>query len=285
MREEVLTEPMRILATLLERRTGQVLSENRLWRLETSLRPILRANGLRTLDELVACIGSDTRGMLATQTVNALLNNETSFYRDAHIFHMLSSELLPDFFERRTAEGGRKLLRIWSAGCSTGQEAYSLAMMLLNNRSLWPGWRVEILATDVSNTAIERAKSGLVPQIEVQRGLPINDLLRWMEPAGEQWQVSQTIRNMIEFRVENLCDGNLQPGEFDIVLCRNVLLYFTGARRNQIFSVLSDRCAVGGHLLLGAGETIIGQTRDFATSSRFRGAYQRIDPANAGAGI
>lgn len=285
MKEAALTQSQRILAAILEKRTGQILSENRLWRLETSLRPVLRDNGLRSLDELVSCIGLEAKGELATQAVDALLNNETSFFRDAHIFRLLERGLLPALMEKAEKRSGNRLLRVWCAGCSTGQEAFSLAMSFLNNRASWPGWRMQILATDVSHMAIKRAQSGTVPQIEVQRGLAINDLLRWMEPSGDQWRVGAAIRDMIDFRVDDLCMPGAAEGEYDLVLCRNVLLYFGTPRKNQIFKLLSRHTAIGGYLLLGAGETIIGHTSDFTASREFRGTYERIENPDAGFGI
>ncbi|MGD9812012.1 MAG: protein-glutamate O-methyltransferase CheR [Sphingobium sp.] len=286
MKAETLTPAMRMLASTLEARTGQILSESRLWRLETSLKPVLRANGLRTLDHLAAKIEAEPNGVLAVDAVNALLNNETSFFRDAHIFRLLAEELLPGQMERIMAEGRhKKQLRIWCAGCSTGQEAFSLAMMFRNRMENWPGWRLQILATDVSRAAIDRARSGLVPQMEVQRGLPINDLLRWMEPDGDQWRVSSELRQMIDFRVDNLCAPSAPSGDYDLIFCRNVLLYFNGERKKQIFSLLARHCAINGYLLLGAGETVIGHTDDFVASQRFRGTYQRIDTALLAANI
>ncbi len=285
MKECTLTPPMRILASVLEGRTGQTLSDNRLWRLETSLKPTLRAHGLATLDELAARIGPEPRGELATQVVNALLNNETSFFRDAHIFQLLARDVLPEFIRQAEARGRSRVLRLWCAGCSTGQEAYSLAMMFHNHAQAWPDWRMKILATDVSSTAIERARSGLIPQMEVQRGLAINDLLKWMEPEGDLWRVHPAIQEMIDFRVDNLFGPKAPAGEYDLVLCRNVLLYFSPERKKQLLATLASHSAVGGFLLLGAGETVIGHSVDFTASQRHRGVYERIDPSVLGANI
>ena len=151
MREGMLTQSMRTLAGILELRTGQTLTESRLWRLETSLRPIMRDHGLLSLDHLVAHIELEPDGALALATVNALLNNETSFFRDIRVFQMLGTDLIPHIVARAGAHGRTGTLRIWSAGCSFGQEAYSLAMMFRNRQSSWPGWKLQIRATDISS--------------------------------------------------------------------------------------------------------------------------------------
>lgn len=267
---------IRILADLLESRTGQALSDNRLWRIETSLKPVLQHNGLGSLDELAHAVGRNRTGPLAVQCVNALLNNETSFFRDGRLFQMIGRDLLPDLIQRAEETGRRRVLRIWCAGCSTGQEAYSVAMLFANTTDLWKDWRLQILATDVSDTAIERARSGLFSQMDVQRGLAINDLLRWMTPQDSQWRIDNRLREMIDFRVDNLLSPVGSGEEYDIIFCRNVLLYFPPDRKKQIFDRLARCSRPGSYLLLGAGETALEHTEHFAASSRFRGAYERM---------
>lgn len=265
------TGAMRVLAGLLEARTGQILSENRIWRIETALKPVLRANNMATLEELVAKLVSGNERQLVDSVVNALLNNESSFFRDLQTFDMLGRDLLPHLNESRAD----KHLRIWCAGCSTGQEAYSLAIQLRKNMARWKDWRITILATDISTSAIARAQSGVFSQIDVQRGLAITDLLRWFEPAGEDWKVSEDIRRMVEFRTESLFDPQAPNGHYDLILCRNVLLYFSLEMRRKVFDRLAMHSRPGGFLLLGAGETVIGQTDDFAASKDYRGSYER----------
>jgi chemotaxis protein methyltransferase CheR len=277
MADGKMTGAIQVLAGLLQVRTGQFLSDGRMWRLETSLKPLLRTHGLANLDELVDRLLTDGGGKLADDIVDALLNNETSFYRDQHVFQSLVRTVLPHIAQTRQD----KVLRIWSAGCSTGQEAYSLAMSFRKEEALWEGWRIQILATDISNMAVARAKSGLYSQIDVQRGLAINDLLRWFEPHGDEWRISQELRSMVDFRVDNLFECTVPSGKYDLILCRNVLLYFSAEMRRQVFERVAQYCAPGGHLVLGAGETVIGQSDDFSTSPIFRGIYQRtVKPAD-----
>ncbi|QUT04201.1 protein-glutamate O-methyltransferase CheR [Sphingobium phenoxybenzoativorans] len=265
------TGAMRILAGLLEARTGQILSESRIWRIETALKPVLRMNGMANLEELVSQLLASTESNLTDDVINALLNNETSFFRDLQTFDMLYRDLLPQLSSSKQD----KVLRIWCAGCSTGQEAYSLAMQLRKDAGRWQGWRIQILATDISTAAISRAQSGLFSQIDVQRGLAINDLLRWFEPVGDDWKVSDELRRMIEFRVDNLLEPKASSGDYDLILCRNVMLYFSLERRQKVFSRLAEHSRQGSYLILGAGETVIGQTDAFAASRSFRGSYER----------
>lgn len=280
MTEARLTGAMRVLSDLLQARTGQFLAESRMWRLETSLKPLLRAHGLATLDDLVDRVLAEGGEPLADAAVDALLNNETSFFRDQHIFLTIIRELLPLIAERR----GDRLLRIWSAGCSAGQEAYSLAMMIAKEPETWAGWRIQIVGTDISRSMVARARSGLFSQIDVQRGLAINDLVRWFEPAGDDWRISDQIRRMVDFRVDNLLECTVPSGEYDLILCRNVLLYFSSIMRPRVFAQLARYAAPGGFLLLGAGETVIGHTDEFAASPLCKSVYERVASGRSPAG-
>lgn len=260
----------RILSGLLEARTGQVLSEGRAWRMETALRPILRAHGLQTIDDLAAQLLRKRDPKLDEDVVNALLNNESSFFRDLQIFDMIHRQILPRIQEERQED---RTLRIWSAGCSTGQEAYSLAIRMRNDAERWQGWRIEILATDISTAAIEQARAGIFSQMDVQRGLAVGDLIKWFEPHGEDWRANPELRRMIDFRRDNLFDPRAPSGEYDLLLCRNVLLYFTPERRVEVLRLLARHSHAGSVLLLGAGETVIGQGDDFLPHPDFRGGY------------
>ena len=261
----------RILSGLLETRTGQVLSEGRAWRMETALKPVLRDHGLKDIDELAGRLVRNRDPRLDEDVVNALLNNESSFYRDLQIFDLIQRQILP----RIQAERSDRTLRIWSAGCSTGQEAYSLAIRFANDAARWAGWRIDILATDISSAAIDQARSGLFAQMDVQRGLPVGDLLKWFEPAGEDWRVNAEIRRMIDFRQDNLFAPRVPQGAYDLILCRNVLLYFSPERRQDVLGLLARHSHERSVLLLGAGETVIGQSEDFGPHPEFRGSYAR----------
>ncbi|WP_420143407.1 CheR family methyltransferase [Sphingobium sp.] len=259
----------RILSALLEARTGQILSEGRAWRMETALRPVLRTYGFQTIDDLAATLLRKRDPRLDEAVVNALLNNESSFFRDLQVFDMIHRQILPQIQQDKAD----RTLRIWSAGCSTGQEAYSLAIRLRNEAERWQGWRIEILATDISSSAIEQARAGIFAQMDVQRGLAVNDLIKWFEPHGDDWRVSPQLRRMIDFRRDNLFDPKAPSGAYDLILCRNVLLYFTPERRAEVLRLLARHSHDRSVLLLGAGETVIGHGDDFLPHADFRGGY------------
>ena len=262
----------RILAGLLEARTGQQLTMSRRWRIETALAALLRERGIPTLDELITILVMGREPSLATQVVEALLNNETSVFRDRAPFDLLARAALPKLMQRRAQT---KRLAIWSAGCSTGQEAYSLAMLFAEDPVKWAGWTIDILGTDVSETAVRRAREGIYSQFEVQRGLGINQMIRWFEETDKGWRAVEPLRRTVRFQVQNLLEQPPHPGVFDIVLCRNVLLYLNAERRGFVFDRIAGAMAQDGWLMLGAGETVIGQTRRFEADSEARGLYRR----------
>jgi chemotaxis protein methyltransferase CheR len=262
-----------ILARLLQARTGQHLSEARLWRVEANLQPLLREHRLASLDELVASLIADRSTSLAHDVVDALLNNETFFFRDRQSFELL---LGPGLDRLRAARAGERRLAIWCAGCSTGQEAYSLAMTIAEQKARWQDWTIEIVATDVSRTAIDRAVSGIYTQFEVQRGLPVMQMMRWFEQLpGSVWRIADSIRRAVRFEVRSLIDTPPQPRPFDLILCRNVLLYFPAEIRQRAFDRLAEAASEEAVLMLGAAETVIGQTECFVSDPACRGLYVR----------
>ena len=174
------------------------------------------------------------------------------------------------------ARSKEKKLSIWCAGCSTGQEIYSLAMTFAEEKLRWQGWKIDILGTDVSRSAVERAREGLYTQFEVQRGLPVLQMIRWFsEEEGQQWRISPELRDSVRFQVHSLTETTPSPGRFDIILCRNVLLYFSPETRAAAFGKLAQACASDGVLMLGAGETVIGQSDEFVADTDNRGLYLR----------
>ena len=263
----------RILASLLEARTGQQLTMSRRWRIETALSALLRERGIASLDELITILVMGREPSLSNQVVEALLNNETYFFRDRTPFDLLSAHALPTLAKKRHAT---RRINIWSAGCSTGQEAYSLAMLFAEDPQAWAGWTIDLLATDVSTAAIDRARSGIYTQFEVQRGLGINQMIRWFEETDSGWRAAEALRRPVRFQVHNLLEQPPHPGAFDIVLCRNVLLYLSPEKRTLAFERLASAMAPDGWLMLGAGETVIGQTRKLASDSNARGLYRLL---------
>lgn len=262
------------LTNLLEARTGQQLAAYRSWRLDVALKPLLRERDLQTLDQLVAQLMDCADPGLDEQIVDALVNAETSFFRDAPVF-----DLVRDAVAAAEAEGRRP--RLWSAGCATGQEPLSLAM-LFAERAAQGGRAVpEILATDVSEGALARARAGRYTQFEVQRGLPIRRLLQWFDQAGDDWVAKPELTRTVQYRRLNLVADTPPPGRYDLVMCRNVLLYLAPAMKARVFASLAAALRPGGILVLGAGETVIGQTRLFEPSRDFRGLYEKTTQAAA----
>ena len=264
----------RILAGLLEARTGQQLTMNRRWRIETALSALLRERGIATLDELITILVMGKEPALSNRVVEALLNNETYFFRDRAPFDLLARHALPKLAAKR--DPGRRI-RIWSAGCSTGQEVYSIAMLFAENPDAWRGWTIDVLGSDVSAGVVDRARSGTYTQFEVQRGLGINQMIRWFEECDDGWRAVEPLRKVVRFQVHNLMEAPPHPGDFDIVLCRNVLLYLTPEKRRIAFDRLASAMAPDGWLMLGAGETVIGQTERFGADVEARGLYRRTD--------
>jgi chemotaxis protein methyltransferase CheR len=263
----------RILAGLLEARTGQQLTLSRRWRLETALSALMRERGIATLDELITILVMGKEPSLSQRVVEALLNNETYFFRDRAPFDLLQRYALPELATRRAKS---KRLRIWSAGCSTGQEVYSLAMLFAEDPEKWHGWTVDVLGTDVSTSCIDRARGGSYSQFEVQRGLGINQMIKWFEEVGDGWRAVESLRKPIRFQVHNILEPPPHPGGFDIVLCRNVLLYLSPDKKTLAFERLMAAMAEDGWLMLGAGETVIGQTSKLGADVNARGLYRLV---------
>ena len=258
----------RSLAGLIEQMTGQQLAKTRRWLIETALQPVMRKYDIASLD-MLAGLASQPGSALREDVVEALLNHETSFYRDLAVFRAIADEALPALAEIRP---GRKL-RIWSAGCSTGQEAYSLAFMFSNQNARWDDWQIDIIGTDVSPVAVAQARNGVYSQFEVQRGLPIGDLMSRFEQEGEDWRIQAPLKARLNFMAHNLLDPP-PAGRFDMILCRNVLLYFSAERRRIVLDRLASAIHSDGMLILGAGETVLGQTDAFVPDPQLRGIYR-----------
>jgi chemotaxis protein methyltransferase CheR len=261
----------RILAGLLEARTGQQLTMNRRWRIETALSALLRERGIATLDELITILVMGSEPALSQLVVEALLNNETYFFRDRTPFDTLDRHALSDL---AVARAKQKRIRIWSIGCSTGQEVYSLAMLFAENAEQWRGWTIDIVGTDVSEACIERARQGTFTQFEVQRGLGIQQMIQWFGETPDGWRIAESLRKSVRFQVHNLLEPPPHPKTFDIVLCRNVLLYLNADKKTLAFERIAAAMADDGWLMLGAGETVIGQTRKLGADLHARGLYR-----------
>lgn len=263
---------MHLIGALLEQRTGQQITANRAWRIETALKPLLRERGLPSLDALVGQLLGSRSGELADQVVDVLLNQETSFFRDVSVLDQVAAAAVA-----MVPEAGNRRLRVWSAGCSTGQEPLSLAMLFAEKAATFP-MPPEIVATDVSQAALARGKAGRYSQFEIQRGLPIRRMVEWFDSVDGDWVAKPDLVRRVQFRQQNLTADAPPPGKFDLILCRNVMLYFSLPLRRQVFDRLAAAIRPGGLLVLGAGETVIGLTDHFTPSEAFRGFYRAVEP-------
>ena len=263
------------LADLLRTRSGFVLGPEKGYLLESRLTPVARRRGLETLSQLVQQLRFKPDELLVHEVIEAMTINESFFFRDNLPFDTLSQFVLPKL---RTARAGSKRLRIWSAACSTGQEPYSIAMIFDQQRALWSDWNIEIIATDLSSQAIAKAQAGLYSQFEVQRGLPIKNLMTYFEKLGDQWQISPQIRSMVKFRTFNLLHPLAMLGTFDVVFCRNVLIYFDAPTKAKVLEAIRRQMTPDGCLFLGAAETVLGLTKAFKPVKDQRGLYM---PAEA----
>ncbi len=257
------------LRKLLKERSGLDLSADKQYLVESRLIPLARKAGLPGLPELVQKLKGGAEA-LTSEVVEAMTTNETFFFRDKVPFDHLKATILPELLQARAA---RRSLRIWCAASSTGQEPYSIAMCLKELGSALTGWRVEIVATDLSLGVLEKSRAGLFSQFEVQRGLPIQLLVKHFVQTGELWQLNADIRAMVQFRQLNLLQDFSHLGVFDIIFCRNVLIYFDQDTKTNVFSRLAKVVEPDGFLMLGAAETVVGLTDAFKPYPDRRGLY------------
>jgi chemotaxis protein methyltransferase CheR len=258
------------LRKLLKERSGLVLSSDKQYLVESRLLPIVRKSGLANLSELVQRLKAPGTEPLIVEVVEAMTTNESFFFRDKIPFDHFREAIMPTLL---TARANQRRIRIWCAAASTGQEPYSLAMCLKEMAQQTAGWRIDILATDLSTEVLEKAKSGIYSQFEVQRGLPIQLLVKYFTQIGETWQIAPDIRSMVQYRPANLLGDFSQFGMFDAVYCRNVLIYFDQPTKIDVLERIARTTERDGYLVLGAAETVVGLTDAFKPMPDRRGLY------------
>jgi chemotaxis protein methyltransferase CheR len=258
------------LRRLLRERSGLVLSADKQYLVESRLLPVARKAGLANLGALVQRLRAPDSEALATSVIEAMTTNESFFFRDRIPFEHFRAIMMPQLLAARES---RRRIRIWCAAASSGQEPYSLAMLLKEMSELISRWHVEIVATDICSEVLERARCGIYNEFEVQRGLPIALLLKYFTQIGEHWQIAPTLRAMVSFRQLNLIGEFAHLGTFDIVFCRNVLLYFDQPTKTRVLDRLARVMEPDGYLVLGAAETVVGLTESFRPVAESRGLY------------
>jgi chemotaxis protein methyltransferase CheR len=258
------------IANLLKARSGLAIGRDKLYLLDTRLAPILKRHELRDLTALAERLRMPRMDVLAQEVVEAMTTNESLFFRDDKPFEHVRTQALPRLHAARPPGTP---LRIWSAASSSGQEAYSLAMTLTDMRATLGDRRVEIIGTDIAREQLARAREGLYSQFEVQRGLPMQMLVKHFRKEANGWRVAEPIRRMVEFREWNLL-ADLRPlGRFDLVFCRNVLIYFDQPTKAKVLDAIAGLMAPDGMLYLGGAETVLGITSRLAPVPGARGVY------------
>ena len=258
------------LRKLLKERSGLDLSADKQYLVESRLMPLARRSSLPGIPELVLKMKGGAEPLTA-EVVEAMTTNETFFFRDKIPFDHLRQTILPALLQARASRGS---LRIWCAASSTGQEPYSIAMCLKEAGAMLAGWRTEIVATDLSLAVLEKSRAGIFSQFEVQRGLPIQMLVKYFTQNGELWQLNAEIRSMVQHRQLNLLQDFSHLGTFDVIFCRNVLIYFDQDAKANIFDRLSKMLEPDGVLALGAAESVVGITNAFKPYPERRGLYR-----------
>ena len=263
-------EDFELLTKLVERRSGLVLTREKLYLLESRLIPLARKRGMSGLDDLATAIRLRGEESLLAAVTEAMTTNESSFFRDSKPFDIFRNFVLPNLLDGRAPS---RPIRIWSAAASTGQEAYSIAMCLREDGAKLSGQRFEIVATDLSTEVLEKARVGMYSQFEVQRGMPITMLMKYFNQVNEMWQVDAAIRAMVKFQPQNLLNDFSSLGPFDVVFCRNVLIYFGRETKRMVFERISRVMPADGFLFLGGAETVFGITEQFTRVEDHRGVY------------
>lgn len=255
---------------LLKEKSGLALTQDKSYLLESRLSPIAKKWGYESLEAMTVKLrGVPDRGLI-NDIVEAMTTNETSFFRDIKPFDLFKETILSYLKQARTA---RKKIRIWCAASSSGQEPYTLAIVLKEASVHFPGWSFEILATDISNDILAQAREGVYSQFEVQRGMPIALLLKYFTQNGDKWRINEDIRKMVKFEQFNLLDSMARLGTFDVVFCRNVLIYFDETTKAKVLNNMAKQLEPDGFLMLGGAETVIGITDVFKPLPDKRGIY------------
>jgi chemotaxis protein methyltransferase CheR len=262
------------LAALLKKRSGLSLTEDKSYLLESRLMPVVRRLRYTELSALVADIRTKSDESLLAEVTEVMTTNESFFFRDTRPFDQFREVVLPALKESRAS---KKRIRIWSAACSSGQEPYSLAILIKEMGAEYAGWTFEIVGTDISEAILSKARAGIYSQFEVQRGLPIQLLMKYFTQVEGGWELSESVRSMVQYRSFNLLDGMSALGVFDVVYCRNVLIYFDQPTKADVMSRVRKQMTDYGSLYLGGAETVLGICDEFKPVPGQRGMYCIVD--------
>jgi chemotaxis protein methyltransferase CheR len=265
----MLARDFETLASLVRAESGLAMTPDKAYLLESRLAPVVMKWKLGGVDQLAAALRNGQDPAQIRDVVEAMTINESQFFRDSKPFELFGGKMLPALIAQRAPW---RRLRIWSAACSSGQEAYSIAIVLQEHGNL-DGWQIEILGTDISTEMVERAQAGLYTTFEVQRGVPPRILAKYFTRVADKWQIAEPLRRAVHFRRHNLLHDLRPLGIFDIVFCRNVLIYFELAMKVRVLAAIRGQVAADGYLVLGGAETVLGVTEIFAQSPGLPGIY------------
>jgi chemotaxis protein methyltransferase CheR len=254
---------------LLKKESGLVLTSDKSYLLDSRLNPVAKKWGYPSLETMTVALQGMPDKDLITDIVEAMTTNETSFFRDQRPFDLFTQNVLPHIKKSKQAT---KQLKMWCAAASTGQESYSISMLLKEDPDM-SSWNISFKATDISTEVLEQAREGLYSQFEVQRGLPIQLLMKYFTQDNDRWRLSSDIKNMVQFNYFNLLDSMSSLGKFDIIFCRNVLIYFDEAAKSDILDRMAAQLEDDGFLFLGGAETVLGLSSTFQPMPDCRGIY------------
>jgi len=258
------------LSALLKKHSGLALTAEKTYLLESRLLPVSKKHNLSDLSALVGRLRKTSNKDLISEVVEAMTTNESFFFRDTRPFDTLRDVILPPLLEERKM---KRRIRIWCAAASSGQEPYSIAIILNELARKLNGWKIEIVGTDISNDILDKAKSGRYSQFEVQRGMPVTLLMKYFTQSDDAWEIQSGIREMVSFKYWNLLDDLSPLGKFDIVFCRNVLIYFDAETKTKVLNNISGLMPKDGMLFLGGAENVLGVTKNFEPVKDQRGVY------------
>lgn len=266
------------LVRFLKESSGLVLGQEKSYLLESRLTPLVRKWSLSGLDGLIAEVRKGSNRDLRREVVEAMTTNESFFFRDNRPFDQFRDLVLPHLLKARVST---RRMRILCAACSSGQEPYSLAMLLEESNLNLKDWKIEIIGTDISTEMLEKAKKGLYSQFEVQRGLPVKMLVKYFEQIGDRWQIAKVLRDRVQFRYSNLLESTSELGQFDVIFLRNVMIYFDQKTKSEVLTRISKQLAPDGFLYLGGAETVLGVSDRLQLMPGQRGIYCLKDTAKA----
>ena len=263
-------EDFEFISSLIKSRSGLVLTPDKSYLLESRLMPVARKHGLKGLEDLINHLRTRKDEAMTVEVTEAMTTNESFFFRDVKPFDLLRDVVLPPILEKRASQ---KRLRIWCSAASSGQEPYSIAIVLKELGAQLAGWNIDIVGTDISHDILKKAQDGMYSQFEVQRGMPIQLLLKYFDKKDENWEIKPEIKNMVQYKYWNLLDDLNALGKFDIVFCRNVLIYFDAETKGKVLENIAKLMPEDGMLFLGGAETVLGVTEKFKPVQGQRGVY------------